>query len=129
MVLRLSEVPYLKKCSTCGASYTQWWNTLKLLTNSFKIFQHTNHNVCIFAKRFARIFLRLHQLQEDEKKNSNYRYRERVDFMDFTDTKPESNWYQLYTNYKWRGTKWKAYRLLVLSLDIEFVKKVQGCWR
>ena len=31
--------------------------------SSFKIFQHTSHNVGIFAKRFARILLRLHQLQ------------------------------------------------------------------
>ena len=32
---------------------------------------------------------------------------EKVDFMDFTDTNPENNWYQFYTNYKWIGTKWK----------------------
>ena len=47
---------------------------------------------------------------------------ENVDFMDFTYTNPENNWYQFYTNYKWIGTKWKDYRLLVLSLDIDFVK-------
>ena len=47
---------------------------------------------------------------------------ENVDSMDFTDTNPENNWYQFYTNYKWIGTTWKDYRLLVLSLDIDFVK-------
>ena len=26
---------------------------------------------------------------------------ENVDFRDFTDTKPENNWYQFYANYKW----------------------------
>ena len=87
---------------------------------SFKIFQHTSHNVGIFAKRFARIFLRLHQLQIDGKTVTIA--TESVDFMDLTDTNPENNWYQFYTNYKWIGTKWKAYRLLVLSLDIDFVK-------
>ena len=48
--------------------------------------------------------------------------------MDLTDTNPENNWCQFYTNYKWIGTKWKAYRLLVLSLDIDFAKlcKVVG---
>ena len=39
--------------------------------------------------------------------------------MDLTDTNPENNWYQFYTNYKWIGTMWKAYRLWVLSLDID----------
>ena len=87
---------------------------------SFKIFQHTSHNVGIFAKRFARIFLRLHQLQIDGKTVTIA--TESVDFMDLTDTNPENNWYQFYTNYKWIGTKCKAYRLLVLSLDIDFVK-------
>ena len=47
---------------------------------------------------------------------------EDVDFMDFTDTNPENNWYQFYTNFKWIGTKWKDYRRLVLSFDIDFVK-------
>ena len=73
-----------------------------------------------FAKRFARIFLRLHQLQIEGKIVTIA--TESVDFMDLTDTNPENNWYQFYTNYKWIGTKWKAYRLLVLSLDIDFVK-------
>ena len=89
-------------------------------SDSFKIFQHTSHNVGIFAKRFARIFLRLHQLQIDGKTVTIA--TESVDFMDLTDTNPGNNWYQFYTNYKWIGTKWKAYRLLVLSLDIDFVK-------
>ena len=80
--------------------------------HSFKIHQHTSHNVQMFAKPFARIFLRLLQLWKDGK-NSNYRYRE-GGLKDFTDTNPENNWYQFYTNYKWIGTKWKDYRLLVL---------------
>ena len=93
---------------------------------SFKIFQHTSHNVGIFAKRFAWIILRLQQLQIDGKTGTIA--TESVDLMDLTDTNPENNWYQFYTNYKWIGTKWKAYRLLVLSLDIDFVKwcKVVG---
>ena len=50
---------------------------------------------------------------------------ENVDFLDFTDTKLEKNWYQVYTNYKWTGTKWKAYcdkLLAFLSLDVDFVQ-------
>ena len=64
------------------------------------------------------MFLQLHQLQKDVKTVTIA--TEDVDFMDFTDTNLENNWYQFYTNYKWTGTKWKAYRLLVLSLDNDF---------
>ena len=56
------------------------WQLASLLVclfPSFKIYQHTRHNVQMFAKRFAGIFLRLHQLQKKDGKNSNYRYRER----------------------------------------------------
>ena len=56
-------------------------------------------------------------------KNSNYGYRERWFYgWDFTDTNPENNWYQFYTNYKWIGTKWKDNRLLVLSLEMDCVQ-------
>ena len=41
-----------------------------------------------------------------------------VDFIDTTDKNPENNWYQFYTHYKWIGTRWKAYKLLVLSVEI-----------
>ena len=60
-----------------------------LVNCSFKIFQHTSHNVGIFAKRFARIFLRLQQLQIDGKTVTIA--TENVDFMDLTDTNPENN--------------------------------------
>ena len=102
------------------SQWTVWFVfTAQTLVSSVKISQHTSHNG-IFVKRFARIFLRLHQLQIDGKTVTIA--TESVDFMDLTDTNPENNWYQFYTNYKWIGTKWKAYRLLVLSLDIDFVK-------
>ena len=35
--------------------------------HSFKIFQHTSHNVRIFVRRFTRMFLLLRQLQKDVK--------------------------------------------------------------
>ena len=68
---------------------------------SFKIFQHTSHNVRIFVRGFARMFLRLHQLQKDVKTVTIA--TENVDFMEFTDTKPENNWYSqfwLVRNYE-----------------------------
>ena len=47
----------------CKLTFQSSWPGI----HSFKIFQHTSHNVCIFVRRFARMFLRLHQLQKDVK--------------------------------------------------------------
>ena len=55
----------LKECRTCRRHQGQHYN---MPFFSFKIYQHTSHNVQMFAKRFARIFLRLHQLQKRWKK-------------------------------------------------------------
>ena len=49
----------------------------------------------ILAKRFARIFLRLHQLQIDGKTVTIA--TESVDFMDLTDTNRENNWYSAFS--------------------------------
>ena len=57
-------------------------------------------------------------------KNSNYRYRERGPFMDFTDTKPENNWHQFYTNYKWIGTKWKAFGLFLVMHVLRYCRLI-----
>ena len=89
-------------------------NSARETSLSFKIFQQTSHNARIFVRRLAQMFTK------DVKTVTIA--TENVEFIDFTDTKSENNWYQFYTNYKLIGTKWKAYRLLVLSLDIDFVK-------
>ena len=85
--LRLQSLPETAKICRKNKNNNFYPDRVFILSK----FSSTPVTMLIFAKRFARIFLRLHQLQIDGKTVTIA--TESVDFMDLTDTNPENNWY------------------------------------